>query len=653
MGRDSGEAVASSEATSDDPPGWPSAVRNVRMPCNGTGAALGGGGVSARAVSARAAVAGAVAAGVAGGALAWWGAVRRRTEPAPAEGELAATREMLERMLGNLTEAVTVTDRDRRMRYANQAAADVLGYATPEELIVQPLGAVAARWDSTHEDGRPLTAEDVPSYKIVNGLPAEPLLTKIIHRETGELRWRLVKAAPLEGPAGEIMAVSVIEDVTEAKEAEVHQRFLAEAGEALASSLDYEETLQLVARLTVPELADWCAVDVLDASGRPHLVAVAHVDPQKVAFARDFRRRYPSDPREDRGFYKVVRTGEPELYPVIPDELLEQTITDPEQLAAIRDVGMRSVMIVPMVVAGRSIGAISFISAESGRSFDEEDLAFAGELARRAAVAVENSRLYTERAQTALTLQQTLLPERLPSIPGWQLASAYAAGDTTTDVGGDFYDVVTLEGGLMAIVGDVTGKGVAAAALTSLARYTLATAARFDPSPPSVVALLNDVLIAREDLSLVTVACARLVPTASGARMHLTGAGHPAPVLVRAGHPPITVGTPGLLLGMSSHAHWEETVVDLAPGDAVLFYTDGVTDTPSGAERFGERRLLEVLSGPPADPAAMIERVQRAIRAFQVGDVVDDRAMLALQLVGVWSATGQSAARRDPESSVL
>jgi PAS domain S-box-containing protein len=614
-------------------------------------AAPGGGGVSARAVSARVAVVGAVVAGLAGGAAARRRTLRRKLEPAA--GELPATGELLERMLANLNEAVTVTDGARRMRYANQAAADVLGYATPADLIAQPLGAVAAQWDSTHEDGRPVTAEDVPSYKVVNGLPAEPLLTKIIHRETGELRWRLVKAAPLEGPDGELMAVSVIEDVTEAKEAERHQRFLAEAGEALAASLDYEETLQRVARLTVPELADWCAVDVLDASGRPHLVAVAHVDPKKVAFARDFRRRYPPNPREDRGFYKVVRTGEPELYPEIPEALLEQTISDPEQLAAIRDVGMRSVMIVPMRVAGRSIGAISFISAESGRSFDEDDLAFAGELARRAAVAVENSRLYTERAQAALTLQQTLLPERLPSVPGWQLASAYAAGDTTTDVGGDFYDVITLEDGLMTIVGDVTGKGVTAAALTSLARYTLATAARFDPSPPSVVALLNDVLIARADLSLVTVACARFVPTASGARMHLTGAGHPSPVLVRAGRPPTTIGGPGLLLGMSSEAHWEETVVDLAPGDSVLFYTDGVTDTPSETERFGERRLLDALSGPPVDPAGMIERIQRAVRAFQVGDVVDDRALLALQLVGVWSTRPESAAARDPESSVL
>jgi PAS domain S-box-containing protein len=595
----------------------------------------------------------ATVAALVGLAVGAWSVLGQRGPKASAEAELAATREQLERVLANLTEAVTVTDGNRRMRYANQAAADILGCTTPAELMAQPLGAIAAQWDSTHEDGRPLTAEDVPSFKVVNGLSAEPLLTKIIHRESGEQRWRLVKAAPLEGPGGELMAVSVIEDVTEAKEAELHQRFLAEAGEALASSLDYEETLQRVARLTVPDLADWCAVDVLDAAGRPHLVAVAHVDPEKVAFARDFRRRYPPDPRDDRGFNKVVRTGEPELYPVIPDELLEQTIDDPKQLAAIRDIGMRSVMIVPMSVAGRAIGAISFISAESGRSFDEDDLAFAGELARRAAVAVENARLYTERALAALTLQQTLLPDRLPSVPGWHLASSYAAGDTATDVGGDFYDVITLDGGLMAIVGDVTGKGVAAAALTSLARYTLATAARFDPSPPAVVALLNEVLVARAELSLVTVACAHFVPTASGATMHLTAAGHPSPVLVRADHPPTIIGAPGLLLGMSGHAQWSQTVVELAPGDAILFYTDGVTDTPSGTERFGEQRLLDAVSGPAVDPATMIERVQSALHAFQVGDVVDDRAMLALQLVGVWSTPAQGAAARHPESSVL
>jgi PAS domain S-box-containing protein len=575
----------------------------------------------------------------------------RRRRPAP-ELEPTPTREQLRDMLGSLSEAVTVTDAERRMRYANQAAADLLGCATPEELLAKPLGTIFAQWESTHEDGRPMVAEDVPSYKIVNGKPAEPLLTRIVNRETGEQRWRLVKAAPLRGSGGETMAVSVIEDVTEAKEAELRQRFLAQAGTTLSSSLDYEETLQRVAQLVVPGLADWCAVDVVDANQRLNLVAVAHVDPDKVAFARELRNRYPPDPDEDSGLYGVLRSGRPELYPELPDELLAQSIEDPEQLATIRALGMRSVMLIPMGVAGRTIGVLTMVSAESGRAFDEDDLVFAGDLARRAATAVENARLYTERAAAALTLQQSLLPARLPTMPGWALASSYAAGDTTVDVGGDFFDVVELDEGFLAIVGDVTGKGVQAAALTALARHTLATAARFDPSPAAVVSLLNDVLVHRPEISLLTVACAHVVPSEAGALLRLTSAGHPLPVLSRRGQAPTTIGPPGLLLGMTGAARWEQSEIELHPGDTLLFYTDGVTDTPSGGERFGEERLLEALPDAPAEPREMIAAVQRALREFQVGDVVDDRAMLALRLVGVGEAPDLRADAHEPKVSV-
>ncbi|HEX6621445.1 MAG TPA: SpoIIE family protein phosphatase, partial [Solirubrobacteraceae bacterium] len=597
----------------------------------------------------------AAGAAMAAAALASRGA-RRRTRAAElgpsGEPPPTPTREQLQDMLGSLSEAVTVTDAARRLRYANQAAADLLGCATPEELLARPLGTIFAQWESTHEDGRPMVAEDVPSYKIVNGQPAEPLLTRIVNRETGEQRWRLVKAAPLRSRSGETMAVSVIEDVTEAKEAELRQRFLAQAGTTLSSSLDYEETLQRVAQLVVPGLADWCAVDVVDANQRLNLVAVAHVDPDKVAFARELRNRYPPDPNEDSGLYGVLRSGRPELYPELPDELLAQSIEDREQLETIRALGMRSVMLIPMDVAGRTIGVLTMVSAESGRAFDEDDLVFASDLARRAATAVENARLYTERAAAAMTLQESLLPARLPTMPGWALASSYAAGDTTVDVGGDFFDVVELDEGFLAVVGDVTGKGVQAAALTALARYTLATAARFDPSPAAVVSLLNDVLVHRPNISLLTVACAHVVPTDGGARLRLTSAGHPLPVLSRPGHAPTTIGPPGLLLGMTGAARWEESEIELHPGDTLLFYTDGVTDTPSGGERFGEERLLGALPDAPAEPREMIAGVQRALREFQVGDVVDDRAMLALRLVGVGEEPERHSAADEPKVSV-
>ena len=218
----------------------------------------------------------------------------------------------------------------------------------------------------------------------------------------------------------------------------------------------------------------------------------------------------------------------------------------------------------------------------------------------------------------------------------------------TVEIESDFFDVVELDEGFLAVVGDVTGKGVQAAALTALARYTLATAARFDPSPAAVVSLLNDVLVHRSDISLLTVACEHVVPSASGARLRLTSAGHPLPVLARAGRAPATVGPPGLLLGITGSARWEETEIELAPGDTLLFYTDGITDTPSGGERFGDERLLAALSGAPADPQEMIAAVQRALREFQIGDVVDDRAMLELQVISVPMERNQSASSHHP-----
>ena len=449
-----------------------------------------------------------------------------------------------------------------------------------------------------------MVAEDVPSYKIVNGQPAEPLLTRIVNRETGEQRWRLVKAAPLRGTAGETMAVSVIEDVTEAKEAELRQRFLAQAGvdARLLAGLRGDPAARRAARGARPGrlVRGRRRSTPTSASTRsPWRTSTPTRSPSRASCAAATR----PIPTRTRGIYGVLRSGRPELYPELPDELLAQSIEDPEQLETIRALGMRSVMLIPMVVAGRTIGVLTMVSAESGRAFDEDDLVFAGDLARRAATAVENARLYTERAAAALTLQESLLPAQLPTMPGWALASSYAAGDTTVEVGGDFFDVVELDEGFLAVVGDVTGKGVQAAALTALARYTLATAARFDPSPAAVVGLLNDVLVHRPEISLLTVACAHVVPTDAGARLRLTSAGHPLPVLSRPGQAPTTIGPPGLLLGMTGAARWEQSEIELAPGDTLLFYTDGVTDTPSGGERFGEERLLDALPGRTGRPA--------------------------------------------------
>ncbi|MDQ5822166.1 MAG: GAF domain-containing protein [Actinomycetota bacterium] len=188
---------------------------------------------------------------------------------------------------------------------------------------------------------------------------------------------------------------------TEARAAE-DRRFLAEATEMLASSLDYEETLANVAALAVPQFADWCSIDLVGPGRSIERLTVAHADPEKIQWADELARKYPVDPEAPMGVPNVIRTGEPELTPDIPDELLVEATRDrPELLEVLRQLGLRSAMIVPLAARGRVLGALSFISAESGRRYDEEDLALAKHLARRAALAVDNALLYRD-AEEAL-----------------------------------------------------------------------------------------------------------------------------------------------------------------------------------------------------------------------------------------------------------
>jgi GAF domain-containing protein len=185
-------------------------------------------------------------------------------------------------------------------------------------------------------------------------------------------------------------------DVTEHRRAEEAQRFLAEASDVLSSSLDYRETLSSVARFAVPTLADWCAVDVIDEDGSVERLAVEHPNPEKVALAYEIERRYPPDRDAPRGLHHALRTGEPEMVAEIPKELVDQVARDEWHRELLKKLNLRSYMIVPLITRGRTLGAISFVSAESGRRYEEADLQLAEELARRAALAVDNARLYEE-----------------------------------------------------------------------------------------------------------------------------------------------------------------------------------------------------------------------------------------------------------------
>ncbi len=478
-------------------------------------------------------------------------------------GDLAATQARLDGILGSLGEAVTVHDERGKTIYANEAAAKLLGCDSVEQVLASEPGELAANFTIAHEDGRPVGVDDLPGRRLLKGENAPTLLTRSIRQDTGEAFWLLTKATLTEDPSGGGLAINIIEDVTDAKDAELRQRFLAEAGQLLASSLDYEATLERVARMIVPRLADWCGIDMLDDNGDLVHVAVAHVDPEKVQMAHDLSAKYPPDMDAPTGVPAILRGGPAELYREIPEELIEQGARDEEHLRIIRGLGMRSAMAVPMRLGDETLGTITFVAAESGRTFDDDDLLFAQDLALRAATAVQNARLYEAQERVSHTLQASLLPDRLPDLPGWAMHAAYQAGERGADVGGDFYDVLPVESGHLVVLGDVTGKGIEAAALTSLVRYSARMAARFDPSPARVLALVNQVLREQSRLSLVTAVCALVQDDGAHARLTVASAGHPLPLLRRPGEAPQPFGNHGVLLGVEAAEDWTEGTVTL------------------------------------------------------------------------------------------
>ena len=566
---------------------------------------------------------------------------RLYSELSGTEHELRRSRDELQAILDGVADAVTAQGRGTHLVFANQAAVGFLGFDSIEELLATPLADIVGRFEFFDEDGNRFPPEALPGRRALGGDPAPPAaLARFRLKSGGPTRWVRVKALPVYDESGEpVLAINILEDVTEEREAADAQRFLAEAGRILSSSLDYDTTITNVARLAVPRIGDWCSVELLEEDGTTRQVVVAHVDPEKVAFAKELRERYPTDPSSDQGIYRVLRTGQAELYPEIPRELLIEAAQSEEHLELIDRIGMRSAMIAPLIARGRTIGATTFVSAESGRLFDEADLLLAEELAARCALAVDNARLFTERTHIARTLQQSLLPPELPQPPGLDVAARFRAAGEGYEVGGDFYDVFdTGSARWAAVIGDVCGKGPEAAAVTALARYTLRATAMTESVPSRILATLNEAMLRqRTDRRFSTVLYACLDKREGGTCLRFSSGGHPLPLILRADGESVEVGTPGTLLGIVSDPDLVDEEVRLRPGDAVVLYTDGVTDaaapelvhepgdlaTVLGAARFASadaiaEQLLQIALGSANGNGGTLPRDDIAILVIKV-----------------------------------
>jgi PAS domain S-box-containing protein len=499
---------------------------------------------------------------------------RLYTELSEADAAARRSRDELEAILEGVADAVTAQSADGQLVYVNDAAVRLLGFASAEELRAAPPAAILEHFDARDETGAAVPLERLPGRRALAGEWPEPLTVRFRSPGAGEERWARLLARPVFDDHGAVrLAINVIEDITDIKREEQGHRLLSEASRVLAGSMDYRATLRAVARLAVPAVADWCAVDLSDDDG------------------------------------------------------LERVAMEPGELPA-----GAAILRAPMRLRERLLGAITL--AATSRSFDDHDRAVAEDLALRAAAAVEHARLYETRSAIAHTLQTSLLPPVLPELPGMEIAAAYRPAGEGHEVGGDFYDVFnTADDEWYAVIGDVCGKGAEAAAVTALARYTIRAAAVRLRSPSAILRWLSDAMLRQGegDGRFCTIACARLELGRAPARVTVACGGHPLPLAVRERGGVEEVGEPGTLLGLVPNPSLRDTSTELDAGDTLVLYTDGLTEANAPARVWTADDLAVAAGQAGGRTAAGVVDHLLAEAIEPVTQPRDDVAVLALR----------------------
>ncbi len=385
--------------------------------------------------------------------------------------------------------------------------------------------------------------------------------------------------------------------------------FLAEASELLAQSLDVELTMALIPQLVVPRLGQWCAVHTTDEWGRLRLAASSHADESML----------------------------PQLHRVLqetgPDSIQARLREASRSAAQVPLSGPMEGFAVPLIARGQRLGTLA-VGRHQRHRHDPDEVSVLEDVARRAALAIENARIHAERRRVAQTLQKSLLPPVLPVVEGIGFAAEYVPTGDDAEVGGDFYDVVPLpDGRWLVVIGDVSGKGVQAAAVTGLVRDVIRVLVSDGKPLPEVLVRLNETLVDRGSGRYCTLALAAVGPGEGrqlDVSLHL--AGHDRPVLLPGGGGAAFVGRGGTALGLLDSIATPSAEIPLGPGDALIFYTDGVTERRRGRELFGLDRLRESatpLAGYSADVVAA--RLRATAIGFSVEPPRDDIAILVLR----------------------
>ncbi|GGM36602.1 hypothetical protein GCM10012275_04740 [Longimycelium tulufanense] len=551
------------------------------------------------------------------------------------------------RALANTDAAVVVTDAggpDFPIRWVNPAFTRMAGYE-PHEVLGRSTTLLHGR------DTDPVVAD-----RLLRAMRDRRPATEVLlnYRRNGTAFWNEVRVSPVQDSTGRLTNFVLVQsDVTErvlvehqrraalaaAEETRQHLRLLTEATTSLTATLDTVGAARLLARLVVPSMADFCCVDLLDEPGvgAASRVAATHRVADRVGVL--YRIGELVSPRVGGSgpVSRVLSGGPPVLIPEMPSDRPIVAANDPEMVRLFRELRPMSMVVVPLRARGRVLGAMVLGTERPyGRRYTQSDLDLASNLAGRAALAVDNARLYVREHQAALTLQQSLLPEP-PEVPGLALAARYLVGAGEAEVGGDWYDVLPLpDGAVGLVVGDVVGHDLRAAAAMGQLRGLLRACAWEGRGPGAVLDRCDEMVHELRMGSMATAACLRLEPHNGAARrkLQVANAGHPAPLIRTPDGTVDWLTSPrSPLLGALRGVERRESRVDCPDGSLLVLYTDGIIEVRGADPDELTDRLRDVVAGL-GDDCPVEEICDRILAAMYTPACQDDVALLVVRVVG-------------------
>lgn len=479
--------------------------------------------------------------------------------------------------------------------------------------------------------------------------------TLLNYRKDGSCFWNEVSLSPVYDGSGALTHyVGIQSDVTarisaeqeragqlaaerdaraDAERAQDRLALLAEATSMLAATLDVEESLARLAELVVPGLADFCTLDLLDRSGGLRRVSSRHRDAACEAALEVVERLQPTSLTNDSATAKVLSGGPAVLVERVQDDYYEGKVSNPDLMAAYRALHISSLIVVPLRARRQVLGALTLFADGSGRQFDQRDLATAADLARRAALTVDNARLYQHQHDVAEALQRSLLP-RLPEVEGLEAAARYLPSDTAGEVGGDWYDLLHLPDGAVGLaIGDVMGHDITAAAAMGQFRSVLRSYAWQGGTPAQVLDHLDQLVQGLGIGQLATALYGRLDLPVDGlpGRLHYSNAGHLPPALRRPdGSVELLAEAQSLLVGAALGTQRAEATVEMPAGSVLVLYTDGLVEDRHRDIDDGLAALQAALAAAPADAEGICDALTTAM---STASRADDVALLVVRVL--------------------